>query len=469
MSGRRLEYVDLDELVPAERNGKGHDSAAIARSVERFGVIEIPVVDERTGRLVAGHGRREDYLDRRERGEPAPEGVRVVKGRWRVPVVRGWASRDDAEALAAGVALNRSGELGGWVDSLAAILTDLAALEGGLDATGFTDDDLANLLHLEAIKAEREARRAELDEIPPPPRKPVTRKGDLWILGEHRVICGDAGDAATVDRVLDGAPIDFAFTSPPYNVGVEYDEHADSASWREYSAFLERVVRVMVDRLEPGRFLGWNIGAAPRVEPFRQGVMLQELGLTFHRQLIWWKGSVPMPTYYITRKSGKTRIYHPNPVHEFVWLFSKGAPRKGGAGDYDEELLRDDLFRIQSTESTRDLWKDDQQRRVGTPGKGTLAHARGNVHPAPFPVRLPQGFIGYLADRGAVVFDPFAGSGATIVAAHALRRRGVGVEISPAYCDVIAERYQRLTEQLPILERTGKPVDFLARRASPNP
>lgn len=457
--------MPLDDLMPADRNAKDHDQETMARSVDRFGFMEQPILDERTGQLVAGHGRRDNLLAKRERGEAAPDYVKVRAGVWLVPVQRGWSSADDDEALAAGVALNRVGE-GLWLhDELSAILQDLANSGRGFDGIGYGQSDLDDLLHAAAVRADREASKADPDDMPPPPAKPVTRPGDLWIMGEHRVLCGDSTNLEHVRRALDGAAIDFAFTSPPYNVGVDYDGTDDDISWSEYRTFLAAVVRNVVAELAPGRFVGWNIGAAPKMRAFHHGVLLEERGLTFMRQLVWWKGSVPMPTYYKTRESGKTRTFYPNPVHETVWLFSKGVARKGGTGDYNEELLRDDVFRIQATESTKDLWKDDQQRRVGSPGKNTLHHARGNVHPAPFPVVLPEGFIGYMADRGAVVFDPFAGSGSTIIAAHRSRRRGIGVELAPAYCDVIAERYQRVTEQLPVLERTGKPVDFLARRA----
>lgn len=458
--------MPLDDLMPADRNAKGHDAPTIARSIERFGFVDLPVLDERTGQLVAGHGRREDLISRRERGETPPDGVRVKDGVWLIPVVRGWASSSDAEALAAGVALNRTVEAGGWdSDTLTAILQDLAETPLAFDGIGFVQADLDDLIHAAAVKRDRAGHDADPEFVPPPPAKPVTRRGDLWIMGEHRVLCGDSTKIEDVRRALDGESIDFSFTSPPYNVGVDYNDNDDELNWSEYESFISAVVRNVVAELSDGRFLGWNIGAAPKTRPFEHGVLLQSLGLTFVRQLIWWKNSVPLPTYYMTRQSGMTRTFYPNPTHEFVWLFSKGAARKGGAGDYNEELLRDDVFRIQATDSTKELWKDDQGGRIGAPGKGNLAHARGNVHPAPFPVSLPQGFIGYMADRGAVVFDPFAGSGATIIAAHRMRRRGIGVELAPAYCDVIAERYQRVTEQLPVLERTGKPVDFLARRA----
>lgn len=146
---RRLEYVPLDDLVPATRNAKAHDADAIAGPIGQFGFMDMPIIDERTGRLVGGHGRREDLLRRRDAGESAPEGCVVQDGVWLVPVVRGWASRSDADADAAALALNRAGERGGWDQSmLDEILGDLARTDFDLAQVAGWDSDA-----LEAILA----------------------------------------------------------------------------------------------------------------------------------------------------------------------------------------------------------------------------------------------------------------------------------------------------------------------------
>lgn len=149
---RRLEYVPLDELAPATRNAKTHDQAGIGRSVGRFGFMDLPVLDERTGRLVAGHGRRQDLLDRRERGEDPPDGVEVRRdGTWLVPVVRGWASRSDEEADGAALALNRLTEAGGWSEPvLAEILGGLAQQDMELVAAAGFDAGLVESILAQA-------------------------------------------------------------------------------------------------------------------------------------------------------------------------------------------------------------------------------------------------------------------------------------------------------------------------------
>lgn len=145
--GRTLVYMPVDELVPAPRNPKAHDVDALRASMERFGFTDPPELDERTGRLVSGHGRAEALAVARALGVPAPQGVVVdEQGRWLAPVVRGWASRDDAEAEAYLVAANRLTERGGWEgQGLADILSDLQA-GPGLEGVGYSPAELEELL-----------------------------------------------------------------------------------------------------------------------------------------------------------------------------------------------------------------------------------------------------------------------------------------------------------------------------------
>ncbi len=154
MPNRRIIYMPLDEIVPADVNPKDHDEEVIAGSIGRFGFIEPAVLDERTGKLVAGHGRSDELRRRQAAGEKAPEGVQVKGGRWLVPVVRGWSSRTDDEAHAAGIALNRAGEKGGWkTDVLFDLLDRFAQQEDGLVGLGFDSADIDDLL---ATAQERE-------------------------------------------------------------------------------------------------------------------------------------------------------------------------------------------------------------------------------------------------------------------------------------------------------------------------
>jgi hypothetical protein len=184
MSRRKLIYVPLDEIEPAEQNPKGHSPQTIGASIDRFGYVEPMIVDDRTGRLVAGHGRRDQLVSMREQGAPAPPGVVVEKGVWRAPVVHGWSSADDDEALALGIALNRTTELGGWeTRDLAAILEGLEDRDPTyLDAIGFDRPDIDGLL-AEIRSEDAQGRPPAPDEVPDPPADPVTKAGDVWLFG----------------------------------------------------------------------------------------------------------------------------------------------------------------------------------------------------------------------------------------------------------------------------------------------
>lgn len=144
---RRIEYLALADIEPDSRNPKAHDVDTIDESVGRFGVLDLIVRDERTGKIVSGHGRHKVLNAMQARGEEPPEGIKTDDaGDWLVPVVTGWASRTDSEAAAALIALNRTTELGGWVDdSLLELLDELGDIDDGLVGVGFDANSLDEL------------------------------------------------------------------------------------------------------------------------------------------------------------------------------------------------------------------------------------------------------------------------------------------------------------------------------------
>lgn len=154
-----LEYVPIAQLKPARKNPKSHDLGEIHRSFERHGYVEPITVDDRTGRLVAGHGRVETLKQIKAKGGTPPDGIRLDKsGEWLVPVVKGWSSGSDDQADAYLLASNRLTVLGGWNDhDLAALLKELA-LSGNLEGTGFDGDDLDEMVKAEAPAIEAVAR-----------------------------------------------------------------------------------------------------------------------------------------------------------------------------------------------------------------------------------------------------------------------------------------------------------------------
>lgn len=182
---RTLEYLPLVDLIPSPKNVKGHDLGLIHTSINRFGFIETIVRDDRTGMIVSGHGRAESLLQMQRAGQQPPDGVHIDEGgEWLVPVLTGWSSHSDTDANAATIALNRTTELGGWVDeALLELLEELAREEGGLDGVGFDTEDIDDL----------RGRLAGLDDPAPPSGDvTVTQPGDVWHIGPHRLTCGDS-------------------------------------------------------------------------------------------------------------------------------------------------------------------------------------------------------------------------------------------------------------------------------------
>lgn len=150
---RRTEYIPLDHLRSDPANPKAHDTGAIDASIGRFGIIDQIVRDDRTGYIISGHGRDETLRQMRDRGDNPPDGVRLdASGNWLVPVIVGWASRTDAEARAALIALNQTTILGGWVDDA---LLDLLDNLDDYTGVGFTEDDTDDLrARLEELSTE---------------------------------------------------------------------------------------------------------------------------------------------------------------------------------------------------------------------------------------------------------------------------------------------------------------------------
>lgn len=164
---RRVEYLPVAELAVDPHNPKAHADDVIDASIGRFGMLDPIVRDERTGQIISGHGRRKALAEREERGETPPEGVKVTdEGTWLVPVVVGWASRTDTEASAALIALNRTTELGGWVDEeLLGLLEQITESgdENALEGVGFTEADREALEHLSYTMEEDGPR--DLDDL----------------------------------------------------------------------------------------------------------------------------------------------------------------------------------------------------------------------------------------------------------------------------------------------------------------
>ena len=253
------------------------------------------------------------------------------------------------------------------------------------------------------------------DEVPEPPANPITQPGDLWVLGDHRLLCGDSTKAEDVDRLLDGREPFIMVTDPPY--GVEYDANwrneADLANGKPYGA--RAVGRVTNDdrsdwqesyELFPGEVgYVWHPPGATQFEFFRS---ITAAGYEVRMQIIWAKQQFPIGRGH----------YHLK--HEPCYYFVRKTKAAGGA-----------KWNGSRTETT--LWEIDK------PVKSETGHSTQK------PVECMARPIRNHGGKNDDVYDPFLGSGTTLIAAEQLGRRCYGLEISPAYCDVIVQRWENLT------------------------
>jgi DNA modification methylase len=420
--GLTIRRVPLTALSPDPANARGHDEAnldAIQASLTRFGQAEPLIVQAGTGRLVGGHGR-----------------LTAMKA-------LGWTACDiveldltDLQATALGIALNRTGELATWdEDTLARLLSELQA-EDALDGVGFDGSDI------DALLAELETGDpADVDDPGPgePPLVPTSRIGDLWLLGEHRLLCGDTTDAADVARLMADEQAALVATDPPYLVdytgerpndaGKDWSDTCREVDITDAEGFYRAVFRSILDVLGPGAAIYcWHAHK-------RSGLIQRiwaDLGILDHQQIIWVKPS-----------SVFGRVYWPF-RHEPCLM----GWRQGQMPDHDGHREIDSVWEIN--------WEGKQR-------------VSGNEHPTQKPVELFSRPMRKHTKPGDIVFEPFSGSGSQLIAAEEFGRRCRALEISPAYVDVAVIRWQAATGKAAVLEGDGRVFAEMPADRPPTP
>jgi len=284
--------MPLGKLQAATRNPKRH-AKDIGRSIGRFGYVEPIVLDERTGKIVAGHGRREALMAMRKKGEAPPAGVKVEGDEWLVPVLRGWSSRSDAEAEAYLLASNKLTELGGWDDAeLASMLKDLE-IQDALEGVGFEDQEIAGLLGNAGLSSEPQCDPDEVPEAPADDKEIWVKSGELYLLGSHRILCGDSTKQEDVARLMAGETATLFATDPPYGVAYGDETGADSKfgtiandenNGPRLQAFLESVFRVWCNHLSQDA--AWYLWHAQMTQGFFAAAAAA-VQLLIHRQIVW--------------------------------------------------------------------------------------------------------------------------------------------------------------------------------------
>lgn len=388
--------VKVAKLVPYARNSRTHTPDQvdqIAASIREWGWTTPVLVDE-AGSIIAGHGR-----------------VLAAKklGIGEVPVMTasGWS---DAQKRAYVIADNKLALNAGWDNDLLKLeFEELEGLDFNLSLTGFSSDELSALL------AEKLEGLTDPDEIPDEPLEPVTVLGDVWQLGNHRIICGDSTDADCVGKLLGSVKPHLMVTDPPY--GVEYDAskarpvsagsakgkvlNDDRADWREaWSLFPGDVGYVWHGMIHAGTVFD----------------SLVACGFSIRAEIVWAKSQLVMSRGH----------YHPQ--HESCWYAVRDKATGHWAGD-----------RKQST-----LWQIDK------PQKSETGHSTQK------PVECMKRPIENNSSPGQAVYEPFSGSGTTIIAGEMTGRHIYAVELNPSYVDIAVERWQNFTGGQAIHVESGK-------------
>ena len=430
---RRFELVPIDDLVDDPRNPKGHDDDALDRSIDVLGYIEPIVEDERTGRLISGHGRKGALIRRRESGMPPPDGIEVVDGVWHAWVVRGWSSTDDDHAAAALVALNTIGPRGGWVpERVDALLSSVDAKPDLVELMAWDRAELDGLLE----KARATDPSPDPDDFDPGPEPdPVCAAGDVWALGPHRLVIGDSTDPAVAALATGGRRADLVFTDPPYGIayrGVDGSRKPianDDLGPDELSAFLRAALSNALAVSRPGAC--WFVCAPSGPLQVQFGVVLLELGI-YRATIVWVKDRHVL---------GRGDYHHRTELVFHGWTpGAEPTPPKPADGDVDFLLYgwaggaahTPTLDRLQT-----DVWE------IPRP-------ARSEDHPTMKPVELVERALRHHSTPGDLVLDLFGGSGSTLIAAHRTKRVAALVELDPGYGDVICRRWQETTGDLPV-------------------
>ena len=407
--------LPLGQIIPYARNPRQNEKAiaTVAASIAEFGWRQPIVVDENMV-ILAGHTRLAAAQQLGLKSAP----VHVAKG------------LSETQAQAFRIMDNRSAENADWMEDLLSLeLSDLLDADYDLELTGFTDEELNSLLS--GLDGENDGEGE--DDIPDPPEEPISRPGDLWVLDNHRLLCGDATVATDVERVLADAKANLCFCDPPYNVDYAGGAGAEQAG---------KGRRIKNDALGDafGQFL---YDACVLINTHTNGaVYICMSSSELHTlQAAFTKAGGHWSTFVIWAKNRFTlgRSDYQRQYEPILYGWPEGVKRRWcGARDQG------------------DVWS------INRPTKNDL-------HPTMKPVSLVERAIQNSSRKNDLVFDPFGGSGTTLIAAENTGRKAALLELDPKYVDVIVERWQRFTGQTATLDGTDQTFAELADKKRRDP
>ena len=414
--GLALQYYPVDSIQPHPENPRKHSKKHIrqvAESIRKFG-FRVPVLVDGQQRLIAGHARLEACK---------------LLGMSEVPVIAA-GDLSDAQIRALMIADNKLTEIAEWDEQLLSqnfkILSELN-LDFDLEITGFEYGDIERLIVLgENSDVVPEAVETEA--------APVCKPGDIWQLGEHKIICGDATDSSSYSVLLGDEQARLIFTDPPYNLPAksigkvcqknhgDFAQAAGEMSPVEFTQFLGKVFSHLCSNSVEGSihyiFMDWRHLAEILAAGSENYSELKNL-------CVWAKDRAGMGTFYRSQ-------------HELVLVYKNG------------KATHRNNFRLGQHGRTRsNLWQFPAVRNLGAEEHGKKDEAL-LLHPTIKPVRLIEEALLDCSKRNEIVLDPFLGSGSTLIACEKTKRRCVGIELSPRYVDVALHRWKALTGEEPV-------------------
>ena len=428
--------VSVADLIPYARNSRTHSDAQVAKiaaSIREFGFLNPVIVDGQNG-IVAGHGR---VLAAQKLGLAT------------LPCIDA-AHLTEAQKRAYVIADNRLALDAGWDNDLLKIeLTDLRADGFNLELTGFSLDEIA------AFLVDPTEGLTDPDAVPDVPVAPVTVDGDVWLLGRHRLMCGDSTSVDAVDKLMAGQRADLCFTSPPYAQQRDY-----KAAISDWDALMNGVFAACP--VKDGAQILVNLGLVHengRVNAYWDAWLdfMDSNGWPLFGWYVWDKGS-GLPGDWNGRLA---------PAHEFIFHFSKGGNRS--ANKWVDK--KPESIKLKTGSGLRK--KDGTMGGISSPKSGMnktkiadsvirVTPALGkNAHPAMFPVALCEHIYRSYAKAGDWMFEPFSGSGTSIIACDGMGMNCAAMELAPEYTDIAVMRWQDFTGQTATLEGDGRTFDEL--------
>jgi DNA modification methylase len=420
----KIEHVQISTLKVHEQNARTHSNKQlrqIARSIERFGFVN-PILIDRSGKIICGHGR--------------VAGAKLL-GLTTVPALRiEHLSKEEVRAYA--LADNKLAENAGWSKEILAIeFQGLLDLDFDVELTGFEFTEIDIILD----SADPSATNSDDDKVPDlASSHVVTKPHDLWVLGEHRLLCGDARRRESLATLLSGSTAQLVFVDPPYNVQIrghvsgkgriqhrEFAQASGEKTSAQFTKFLEESLGLLSEYSTDGaiHFV---------CSDWRHLDEMLTAGRRTYRELknlvVWNKTNAGMGSFYRSQ-------------HELIFVW------KNGRGKHINNV---ELGRHGRNRSN--VWTYSGVNTFGPDRLDELA-----MHPTVKPVALVADAIRDCSRRGDIVLDSFGGSGTTLIACERTSRKGRLIELDPVYCDQIVRRWQKLTGQTAIHGSNDQPFD----------